>query len=269
MITRRMQNLNNWHVFYILILITFFTSLSSGIINPDKADMAWWSGWLQNFSTEMMGAIATFALFELVVGSRNEKKNLIIQMGSKDKVTALNAVEQLRANGWLKDGSLKGAELRKANLQGANLENANLSGAWLWRANLERAYLSFANLSGARLINTNLEHADMRRANLESASLREANLERAYLGAANLSDASLMKANLEGASLREANLKGAELWAVNLKHANMWDVECDEETTLPDRAKWTPDTDWTKFGAVVLDKSAWQAYRKEHGLDKK
>ena len=252
----RMQNLNNWHVFYILVFITLATSIGSGFLNPELADRAWWSGFLQNFSTEMMGAIATFALFELVIEARKrtedkqeaidkEKTTLIIQMGSKDNATAITAVEQLHMNGWLEDGSLKGMVSDRPNLSDAHLWKANLSDVEWFEANLSGANLGEANLSDAHLFGSNLSGAEIDNANLSGANLSEANL-------------------------KHADLSGANLSGTNLKHANMFSVQCDENTTLPDSTKWTVETHWSQFGAVVIEYvEEWQAYRKEQGLDKK
>lgn len=238
---------------------------------------------------------------------QEKKEQLIFQMGSDESITSKEAARLLRHKGWLQDGSLEGAWLNRANLKGAFLRNANLEGARLHnanlkgadlktaylegaglgsanlqsarlseanlveanlgRANLPGASLYQANLSGARLERANLELASLESANLQSAGLESANLEHANLSEANLQSAWLGRANLAGARLSEANLKGAKLYNANLKHANMYGVKCDKEITLPDGTKWTADTDWTKFGAVVIeDEDEWEAYRKEHGL---
>lgn len=108
---------------------------------------------------------------------------------------------------------------------------------------------------------------------LENGWLGGADLMDANLSGADLSDANLSGANLDQANLGQANLQGANLLDVTLKHTNMWAVQCDEKTTLPDGAKWTSKVSWTmdfwtQYGAVTLDLDDWQAYRKEHGLDK-
>ncbi len=54
-------------------------------------------------------------------------------------------------------------------------------------------------------------------------------------------------ANLEGANLNAANLKGARLQEANLEGADLEDAKFDENTTLPDKTKWTPDTDMECF----------------------
>jgi len=88
-----------------------------------------------NFGTEMAGAVVTYWLLTIVLGTQEKKEDLIAQMGSSVKDTAVSAVDALRKNGWLEDGSLKNANLRRANLEGANLEGALLEGANLEGAN--------------------------------------------------------------------------------------------------------------------------------------
>ena len=69
------------------------------------------------------------------------RQRLIELMASSDNKTALHAVEKLKDNGWFRDGSLRGVNLRRANLQGAALARADLSGAVLQQADLTKAYL--------------------------------------------------------------------------------------------------------------------------------
>ena len=66
------------------------------------------------------------------VAKREEKKRLILQMGSPaEGGFAIEAVRQLRSRGWLVDGSLRFADLSGANLHGAQLGWARLGGARL------------------------------------------------------------------------------------------------------------------------------------------
>lgn len=174
------------------------------------------------------GTLIRSIIRERITQLDKQKAALIIKMSSEDNITALNAVKQLHAYDWLHDGSLEGANLREANL------------------------------SDAFLVNANLKDGNLRKAILSGASLLYANL----------SDVSLVNANLAGVSLYKTNLTGAQMQGANMKHANIYGIKCDKNTTLPDGTKWTPDIDWTKFGAVELDLNEWKAYRREHGLDK-
>ena len=152
---------------------------------------------------------------------REEKKRLILQMGSPTNAFALESVRQLRARGWLKDGSLQGAYLLGANLEKANLGEANLKGARLMDANMQGAYLIKANLEQAWLEDAKLVEANLTKANLESAILDDATLKGADLWMANLQGAKLRRSNLEGANLREAHLSNAILERANLTGANL------------------------------------------------
>lgn len=207
-----------------------------------------------------MGAVLTFFLFELILGAKKEtkekaeleekerhakaeaeqaeKQRLIVELRSKDNATALNALAQIKAKGWHKDGTLEGANLSQANLQGADLWQAHLQGVGLLGANLQAANMDKANLQGA----------GMWAANLQGANLWQANL---------------YKANLEG-----ANLRAAELWQANLQGAQLQEVWFDEKTVLPDAKPlqdnesnfkldelgnlifdkyWTPETDMRRY----------------------
>ena len=70
---------------------------------------------------------------------REEKKRLILQMGSPDNAFAIEAVRQLRERDWLFDGSLKRANLRGADLSEAKLHQADLSEVNLWEVKLSKA----------------------------------------------------------------------------------------------------------------------------------
>lgn len=136
---------------------------------------------LLNLGTELIGAFVTFMLLTVLWGTLEKqvdqetkdsklKQQLIREMGSPDNGIALRAVEELRAQGWLVDGSLKRANLEGANLKGANLANADLTNAILWSANLEDARMTHAILAGAYLEWTNLKDADLREADLSGVS---------------------------------------------------------------------------------------------------
>jgi uncharacterized protein YjbI with pentapeptide repeats len=69
-----------------------------------------------------------------------------------------------------------------------------------------------------------------------------ANLQGAKLEYANLRKAELEGAHLEGAELDYANLQGAELAGAHLE-----DARFEHSTTMPDGARWTPETDVSRF----------------------
>lgn len=174
----------------------------------------WFLKWFGSLSAEFAGALILSALLLFLVTMPNQrretselKRGLIREMRSSDNAIALLAVEELREQGWLFDGTLQRAFLWYANLQGAHLGYANLQGAYLGYSNLQGAHLGYANLQGA------------------------------YLG----------YANLQGADLWYAHLQGVYLWKADLKGASLLHTTFDETTTLPDGTHWTPDTDMTCF----------------------
>jgi len=240
-------------VLLILIVVALVSSLGALLWGNQE-----WDGLALNLGSEMAGAVVTYALLELFIGRRErreaegkelaaKKADLIAQMGSQVQDVAIAAAEELQRHGWLTDGSLRGAILGGANLEGAILGGANLEGINLGRANLEGANLGGANLQGAILILANLQGANLSQANLQGANLLAANLQGAFLIWANLQGANLLEANLQGAFLVQANLEEANLLGAFLVRANLEGANLDENTTLPDSTKWTPDTDMARF----------------------
>ena len=161
-----------------------------------------------NFSAELAGIGITVLIIDRLYRhheAREEKRRLIRQVSSTDERMAFEAVERLRAMGWLEDGALRGASLQAARMSKANLQAADIK-----FADLQRAQLSGTDLEGARLEGTNL-----RKANLSGANLQGSYLEGAVLGGADLS-----LVNLDGAQ----NLRTSQLIEVaNLVHATMSD----------------------------------------------
>ena len=105
-------------------------------------------------------------------------------------------------------------------------EDGLLQGQWLHYADLKGANLYFANLRGTDLRGSELMSAD------------------------------LIGADLTGADIKNANLTGAILEYVDKKtgearRANFTDVQCNENTILPDGSKWSPATDWRQYGAII------------------
>lgn len=258
----------------VLGLLTALAVASLGIsffshyITPDVTWTEWFDGAFQNFSTEMMGAIVTFWLFELILGARQreqdkqeahqreeQQRQFIAQLNEQQRQFLEEANEQreqqtrsaLQANAITRLQQAAKAEdtvqrqlildeMKALDLlQDAELGFANLSDAHLLGADLSGANLQHANLSGALLHDGNLLGANLQDANLSGVDFGEANLSGTLLGGANLTGADLSRANLSGASLLGANLDDAKL-------SNRHGV-----VTLPDGTKWTQETDMTRF----------------------
>lgn len=129
--------------------------------------------------------------------------HLIRKLHSPDSRRVLQAVEELRARGWLSDGSLKGMSLRYVHLEGADLYRACLQEVDLQHAYLDGANLSLADLQGANLSDASLQAADLSRADLSRATFYKANL----YGARNLTAEQLSQANrLRGTTMPDGSL---------------------------------------------------------------
>lgn len=139
---------------------------------------------LQDFLANASTELASIALTVLIIDYLNERRGeqqlkaqLIREMGGRDNGIALRAVEELRAHGWLTDGSLTGVYLIRANLEDADLASANLQKINLTNANLEKAVLGGADLERSCLYRANLREAFMGYANVRHADLYGANLQ--------------------------------------------------------------------------------------------
>jgi len=218
---------------------------------------AWVDGALQNFSTEMLGALATFILIEVFVGGQkareeserreaevvnqrkevereNERRKAQEQWEAEQRKIErqLSAISRLRlANSpeacqpildeMQALDLLNGIELASIELGSVTLIGANLQGAQLARSKLQGANLSTSNLEKVDLSEANLQQAQLEKTNLHYAKLANSNLQNADLFGANLEDANLYNSNLIKANLWRANLQGAGLYRANLQGANL------------------------------------------------
>lgn len=208
--SRRLEALSDRHVLIIILFAAVAASAASLILavsNQQVTLLEWWAEWLQNVGSEMLGAFVTFMLIHLLVGGREEKGRLIRQMRIRDNALALQAVEELKAKGWLGDGSLDGASLINADLVAVRLRDARL-----------------------------------RRVDLHGACLRASKLDRVDLSGANL-----WAADLRDAGMKNVNLEGADLYHADLQGVKMIRVEMDERTRLPDGRRWSPEEDINRF----------------------
>jgi hypothetical protein len=213
-----------------------------------------------DFYANAASEIAGIAFTVLVIDAlnrqserREDRKFLLRQMASRDNSLAEQAVESLREEGWLEDGTCRHAKLHKANLvdtnlRSANLEGADLSQAHLENANLTRAILSFCNLAFANLNDAQLEEANLEKAELANASLVKAHLINANFDGANIRDAHLESSTMIGAKLPRsrldrAHLRGAILTKANLRGSSISLADLEDtdlaEANLRDLQEWT------------------------------
>jgi len=128
----------------------------------------------------------------------SKKVDTIRKLRNPDNKVVLHALEDLRVQGWLEDGSLINIPLCHVQMQGADLMFADLRKVDFHQAHLQGANLSNANLSGARLTRTKMQCVNFSQANLSGADLFKADLS----GAVNLTDDQLATVKrLHGATM--------------------------------------------------------------------
>ena len=183
--------------------------------------------------------------------STREVVQLIRKMRNPHDKSATQAVAELRAHGWLIDGTLERSSLQHVHLQGVDLTNANLQKVDLSHADLQGADLSLVNLQDARLRQTNLYKADLSKANLKNADLSRANLNRAR----NISNEQLAQAH----RLMGATMPGGDLYD------GRFNLEGDTEfartggVDTEDKAKMA-----AFYGVSVQEYERGQQWRRDH-----
>lgn len=181
-----------------------------------------------NVSTEFVSIAVTILIIDYL-SERRADKNLMQQlareMGSKDNAFAIKAVKELRAHGWLIDGSLIGLDFGAADLSSSDLSNANLSKTTLTATNLNKAFLVRSTLSDATINGANLEDADLSNSNLSGSDLRWSDLSNADLRGADINNANMEGVALDGAKVSLEQLRCAR----SLAQATMPDGRRYEE----------------------------------------
>jgi uncharacterized protein YjbI with pentapeptide repeats len=179
-----------------------------------------------NIGTEL----ASIALIVLIIdylsdrrADKNLRDQLAREMGLKDNAFATKAVKELRAHGWLTDGSLHGIDLGASDLSGADLTDADLSNSIITAANLNRSFLVNAKLTNAIINGANLEDADLSNANLMNADLRWSDLSHV---------------DFRGAQLDGADFEGAALDDAKITLEQLRSVKSLAQATMPDGRKY-------------------------------
>jgi uncharacterized protein YjbI with pentapeptide repeats len=209
-----------------------------------------------NLSAELGGIALTILLIDHLISRREllqHKRQLSRQMSSRDNGTALSAVEELRASGWLTDGSLAGAYLRWANLQHSDLRKANLE-----RIDFANAILSNVRLGPDIVFGYSEEDDDPfeeppfeavvyypeTEYDFHELERNRVNLRNANLAFVNLSSSILNLSDLRGANLYGAKLHGIVLFGANLHQARYLNdsqlSKCSvlTHTTMPDGSRY-------------------------------
>ncbi len=188
-----------------------------------------------NVSTDLASIAITILVIDYLSERRAERsfmQQLAREMGSKDNAFAVKAVKELRAHGWLLDGSLENIDLGACDLSKSDLSDASLKRVNLNAANLKEASLVRANLEGAIIKGANLESVDF-----ESAILRDADI----------SYSDMSNANLISASLNGVNFEGTALDGVKVNIAQLRSTKSLKQAIMPDGRKYE---EWLKAGNI-------------------
>lgn len=216
---RRVRRLP-WTVLGILVAMATASSLA-GLWGTEEGLKGLWL----NLGTELVGAVVTYVLLDLVLETRQRKEALIGQMGSAVRDVAVAAVEELRREGWLTDGSLRGRFFWGAQLENANLLGANLREADLYCASFRETMLTHANLERANLLGANLQDAHLVSANLDGARILVEQLAQAK--------------SLKGTVLPEGTELSADNWQAEFEE---WRKKQKEQVALSDTGCTPPES---------------------------
>lgn len=231
-------------VLILLLILTVISGLASFFLNR----LQWVSSWLLNISSELIGAVITYILFELIIG-RAEKKN-------EEERRKIEAQLQLRTK-LLKAESFEEKQLildeinALGVMRGANLMYSDLNGLYMSGLDMQGVDFSWSDLSGANLSNANLEGANLTNTNLRGAILMEANFRSAILVGADLQNATIVGANFDYAILRQTKFQFSNLEKASFLGSVVDEAIANEHTLMPDGQHFVEQSDWNRY----LDKN--------------
>lgn len=233
------SNRNFWTSFvYLLGLILFILGISINLwgayVESDFKTIDLHKLFIASYGNIGVGLIDT-AITILVIDTlyrkreeHSHRETLFRQLRSTDNLSALQALEDLFARGWLKR-----RYLIQHTYYGANLSNAQL---------LSGLDMSNARMSGANLTNVNLLNTKLNNAILNDTIFVEGDLISTQMKGANL-----VKANFENAILQSVDFRGAVMNGANFHNAKLDGLIFDSETILPDGTRWKPEVDIQVF----------------------
>ena len=240
-------------VIALLMLFGGMLGLVMDYFSQQGYPVAWSLSLENNIFIAMCPNIVSIAIGVLIidwanarVSKQHKKEELIYLLQSEFSSKPLEALAELRASGWLYDGTLE-----RENLTQVKLQDANFLSSFFFEPEigskvrkplspkLKGAGLKFTCLKGANLAGADLRKADLFAVDLSGAQLNGANLQAANLWAADCSRTDLRGAALDGSNLTDANLKDA----IITKNFPI----CDRKTVLPDGTYWSSNHDLYRF----------------------
>jgi hypothetical protein len=130
----------------LVLTIIISVAIVMGIVASYRDGQVDVAGLVSNLSTEIIGGVLTFLLIEQFIlkneDELTQRKVLISKLENHDNGIVKQVIAELRANGWLEDGSLYGWFLQRANFSGIYLKDLNTNGLGLYKCNLQDTGMS-------------------------------------------------------------------------------------------------------------------------------
>jgi uncharacterized protein YjbI with pentapeptide repeats len=237
---RRRADINISWVLFLLVILTIVSGIASFFLSKFE----WASAWLMNISSELIGAVITYILFELIIGraeKRNEEERHKIesQLRLRTRLLQSNSFEEKQL--ILDEINALGV------MRGSNLMYSNLKGIFLSGVDMQDVDFSWSDLSGANMSNANLEGANLSNANLKGAILIGANFKGAIFANAELQHATVVNGCFDFAILKNANFQFANLENSSFFSAITEEIISNEYTIMPNGQKHNLSNDWDRY----------------------
>lgn len=153
--------------------------------------------------------------------NKHAQSGLVDAMRSSVKRIVKDAIDELRANSWLTDGSLRGVNFSRSRLQGAGLAKADFRRCDFRSARLDHASIQKADFTDSDLRWVTLNHTLGIQAVFKSARMMQSKLRSATLTGADFRNADLRQADFTNADLSMSDLRGADLYKANLRGVSL------------------------------------------------
>jgi|GEM_PF-5637713 len=236
----------------LVIGIIIGLAIASGVYSVrlnEGLSNTWGSDFLQNFSTEMMGAVVTFGLFGLVEARRRssererdlerqqaDAESRAVQQRRERQVTAITRLKQALQNPIARQTIIEEMKqldvLRNCQLDGVvldniTMENGNFKGTSFTNGHIQHAILTGGNFQKANLENVDCCHtvfdksdfrgAILTRARMLDVKMRQVKMRHAKLEKARRNNADCASVVMIECDLRGTNFSGANLWQATLQ----------------------------------------------------
>ncbi|MGF1504566.1 MAG: pentapeptide repeat-containing protein [Anaerolineae bacterium] len=240
------------YIFFAVALVSALAAVLAalpGWLSGVVAFFTWVDGFAQNLGTEMLGAIITFVLIQVLLEGRRalERKEEERQREQENAALFERIVKRTedQITGFLREQQSQITEQERQRwisqlaspIKGFATEAARQlrHHGWLRSSDVAEGLraggdLAMVDLRGLDLTGEDLEYASLKKANLDQCTLDEADLSHATLEKATLRKTDLIGTDLCHADLKQADLQGATLTSAALSDADMRGCTLDGAT---------------------------------------